>query len=361
MKRILFETGHPGQVHQFRPLAKALQAQGHTVLFVTKDKVLCIYLLEKYGLPFMVLGKTRKGIISKILNIPAIYLRYFRILRSYRPDMILSRFTLQSSHLAWLLGIPHLGFTDSEHIRLMDTITVPFTTVKFTAHSYWKTLGKNHFRFRGNIELFYLHPNRFTPDPAIWKMLGLQRNEPYAIVRFISWNAYHDVGQRGLTLEDKRVLITFLSERMKVFISSEGELPEELRPFQMQFPPEKMHDALASASMYVGEGATMASEAAILGTPAVYINTLTAGSIEDAADAGLLYSLRDRQRLMEVLETMVNDKHLHEKQKALRDSYLEGMMDVTGLITWFVDQYPESLKLLKQSDQMMEHFRTQPA
>ena len=35
-----------------------------------------------------------------------------------------------------------------------------------------------------------------------------------------------------------------------------------------------MHNALKYASLFVGEGATMASECAILGTPAIYVNSL---------------------------------------------------------------------------------------
>ena len=46
---------------------------------------------------------------------------------------------------------------------------------------------------------------------------------------------------------------------------------------------------LAFAGLYVGEGATMASEAAVLGTPAVYVNTLTMGYVQDEERYGLLH------------------------------------------------------------------------
>ena len=52
-----------------------------------------------------------------------------------------------------------------------------------------------------------------------------------------------------------------------------------------------MHDLLYYATMYIGEGATMASEAAILGTPSIYINTLRLSyTDEEEAKYDLLYN-----------------------------------------------------------------------
>jgi uncharacterized protein len=349
MQRILIETGHPGQVHQFRYAAQLLQQKGHRVLFATKRKDLCVHLLDAYHLPYVIVGTSGKKMVSKILRLFQTYLRFFIILMKFRPTLVFSRFTPECCHLTWLLRIPHVGFTDSEHIRLMDAVTVPFTPIKFTAHSYWKHLGKNHFRYNGNIELFYLHPHHFTPDPSINQFMGIEPGEPYAILRFISWNAYHDLGQSGLSLPDKREIIDILQKKMRVFISSEDDLPEEFRMFRISFPPERMHDALAFAKIYIGEGATMASEAAILGVPSIYINSLTAGSIEDAADAGLLYSFRNRDGLISKLKELLNDTVINEKHQLMRDRYLADKCDITGFVVWFAENYPDSFHILKKN------------
>ena len=51
-----------------------------------------------------------------------------------------------------------------------------------------------------------------------------------------------------------------------------------------------MHDALAHCSLFISEGATMVSECAMLGVPSIYINSLTAGTIEKQKEKGLIYS-----------------------------------------------------------------------
>ncbi|HRZ43473.1 MAG TPA: DUF354 domain-containing protein [Bacteroidales bacterium] len=354
MKKILIETGHPGQVHQFRHIAVQLISRGHQVLFVTRSKPLCIELLKAFNLPYTVLAEQRRDILTKLLQLPRLYLRYLMILIRFKPSLILNRFTPQGCHLGWLLRIPVIGFTDSEHTRLMDAITVPFTKVKITALSYWKDLGYNHLRYNGNIELFYLHPNHFTPDPSIYRLMGIAPDTPFAILRFVSWDAYHDLGQQGLNLSDKQELVAMLASGMRVFITSESPLPPEFEPYRISFPPEKIHDALAFAQLYIGEGATMASEAALLGTPAIYVNSLTAGSIEDAAEAGLIRSFRNRNGVAEAVREWMQMPGLKEKHLRLRDDYIRQKVDMVPQITRFVEMFPESLAFLQQNPHLWQ-------
>ena len=169
------------------------------------------------------------------------------------------------------MNIPHIGFTDTENATLLDSITVPFVNVKLTSKSYLKPLGKNHYRYNGNIELAYLHPNRFQPNKSVLRKIGVKKEEQYIIIRFIAWNAYHDIGFEGVPISDKVKLVKKLSKYAKVYISSENGLPEELKKYKINIEPECMHDVLYYASIFIGESATMAAESGILGTPSIYL------------------------------------------------------------------------------------------
>lgn len=357
MKRVLIETGHPAQVHQFAQIAKELQQKGHTTLFVTRDKELCLYLLKRYDLDYKVLGKSKRGITNKILHLPYKYMKMLSIIRKFKPDILISRFSAESSHAAWLMRVPHIAFTDSEHIQMLDKLTVPFVNIKITAHSYTKDLGKNHFRYKGNIELFYLHPKRFKPDNNIYHLLNLTQGSDYAIVRFISWDAYHDIKEKGFNEDEKISLIESISRKMPVFISAEDDLPDKLKKYRFNIPAEKMHDALAFATIYVGEGASMASEAAMLGTPSVYVNSLTAGSIEDAAKAGLIYSFRTSKGVVNRVEELLSDKDLKQKHINLKNIYIEDKIDIAGVVCRFIDEYPGSLDQLNNKRCFSEDLR----
>ena len=97
----------------------------------------------------------------------------------------------------------------------------------------------------------------------------------YYIVRFIAWDAFHDIHQIGMSFEEKKDLITLLSSYGKVYISSENPLPPEFEPYRLSINIKDIHHVLAFAHLFIGESGTMATESSILGTFSVIINPLS--------------------------------------------------------------------------------------
>lgn len=106
------------------------------------------------------------------------------------------------------------------------------------------------------------------------KRIGLKEDEKYCVIRFISWDANHDVGQRGLSYQDKIELVDSLASSCRVFISSEGKLANDLEKYKLDIHPSDLHNVLAYSNLYIGEGGTTASEAVVLGVPAIYIKSI---------------------------------------------------------------------------------------
>jgi predicted glycosyltransferase len=183
--------------------------------------------------------------------------------------------------VAWLLRKPGINFQDTENAQLMLTLSLPFSRVYCTPHCFNRDLGKKHIRFKGYMELAYLHPRYFTPNESIFECLPIKRDEKYVVMRFVSWGASHDIGHKGISLKMKRKAVEQISSYARVLISSEGDLPEDLQSYRIDIPPERMHDALAYASLLYGESATMASECAVLGTPAIYLDNQGRGYTDE--------------------------------------------------------------------------------
>jgi predicted glycosyltransferase len=160
------------------------------------------------------------------------------------------------------------------------------------------------------------------------------------------------MGQSGLPLDRKKEIINEFSRYSKVFVSSEGELPEELRKYAMRIPPEKMHDALAFATLYLGEGGTMATECAMLGTPNVEINSL-------AKHCGVHRELRDKYELQyyyddygEATEKALELLKAQESQaiwQKKRNRLLSEEIDITAYMIWLTENYPESVTIMKEN------------
>jgi len=57
----------------------------------------------------------------------------------------------------------------------------------------------------------------------------------------------------------------------------------------------------------------MASECAMLGTPAIYVNSLTAGTLEEQVKYGLLFSYRNSDGILDKAEELLNDSNLKQE------------------------------------------------
>ena len=188
--------------------------------------------------------------------------------------------------------------------------------------------------------------------------LNLSKNEEYVVLRFVSWNAHHDVGQLGLDLDTKRDLIDLLRKRYKIFISSEGELPEEFKEFQINISPDRMHDVLAFASIFIGESATMASESALLGTSAVYINSLPLmGYLKEEQNVGLLKHFPSSEGVFNYVENLINTASLKLVSKERSLELQENFIDPTKFLVWLIEEYPKSVQILKNNPDYQLQFK----
>jgi predicted glycosyltransferase len=198
-----------------------------------------------------------------------------------------------------------------------------------------------HFTYPGYHELAYLHPKRFSPDPAKLAAFGLRPDEAYSIVRFVALRAVHDVSERGLTNAQRHALVDALATHGRVLISSEGPLPEALEPLRLRGPVQDIHHIIAHAQVLVGESATMASEAAVLGVPAVYIATTRRGYTDDEEQRYGLVRYFPNGRFEEALR-VVGEFFANEPPRVwaarARARLLAEKIDVTQ---WMVDYFHE--------------------
>jgi hypothetical protein len=262
----------------------------------------------------------------------------YAVIKEFKPDLILNIGGTFIVHVAKLLGIKTCVFTDTDDAKLSNMITFPFATWICTPDCYPDDLGKKQVRYQGYQELAYLHPHYFKPDPEVLKLTGLETDERFFILRFVSWGATHDVGQKGLSEGYRRTLINRISKFGKVFITSEADLPEELSRYQINIPPEFMHDLLYYASLYIGEGATMASEAALLGTPSIFSCTRRLSYLEELEHKyHLAYRIEDNEKAVEKAVEIASGKILEADYRHNYQRLLNDKIDVTNWVVNFIE------------------------
>lgn len=353
---IHIDIGHPAHVHYFKNLIHLLIEKNHKFIVTARDKEITFQLLHYYGIEYISRGKGGKKIINKILYIPYADYSLYKIIKKNKCAISLSFASTYAAHAAKMAGIPHIALDDTEHARFELFLYTPFTKVIFTPKCFTKNLGEKQFNYDSYTELLYLHSKYFKPDPNVIQMLNLKNGEDFAIVRFVSWTASHDYSETGLTNIQKIHLVEKLAERLKVFVSSEGDVPPEIEKYLFKIHPAKIHDALFYSRLYVGEGGTTASEASILGTPAIYINSLSMGYINDEKKSGLLFQTTDINVVYEKIEHILSH-HSKEHFKRLANNFLLNKIDPTSFLIWFIQSYPSSLDIIKKNPDYQYNFR----
>jgi len=355
--KILIDIGHPGHVHLFKNFALEMQKGGHEFLFTCRDKEFEIELLKSYGFDYVVFGKKFNSTIGKIFGLLKFDIQEILTAIKFKPDLFMSHGSMYAAHASFVMRKPHISFEDTfnmEQIRLYKPFTEAILINNFKNPPL---VDKRVITYDGYHELAYLHPNRFRPNKDIFKLLCLENGKPYVILRFVSWNASHDVGQGGMSLEFKIKLVKELSKKIKVFISSEGELPKELKEYQIKIPPEKMHDALAFATLFIGEGATMASESAMLGTPSIYINTLHPLTIQEQEIYELIFYMNSNDDILKKALEIIDNKNSKNEFLLKKEKMLSDKIDVTAFLIWFVENYPKSIEILKNNPDYQKRFK----
>jgi len=349
--RILINIGHPAHVHLFRNVINNLEKKGHKIDIVTRDKDVTLKLLDSFKFDYKVMSGYYNTLLGKMYDFLKTELKLSKIAFKIQPDLLIAVGDPYVAHVGLFIRKPSIVFTDTEDAKLANRLTFPFATVICTPSVFKKDLGKKQVRYNGYHELAYLHPNWFIPDPTVLDDLGISKNEKFIVVRFISWAASHDMNLSGIKENSELSFIKKLEKYGRVYISSEKPLNSELASYSIKIPPEKMHSLLYYAHLYIGEGGTMAAEAALLGTPAIHIEANASGQatgslcgnfIELRDKYGLLYYYPTQEDALEKANEILGNPRSKEEWHSKKEKLLAEKIDVTAWMTDFIERYPES-------------------
>jgi hypothetical protein len=344
--RIIVDVNHPGHVHFFKNCIWELQKKGHEILITASEKDVTFNLLDNYGFEYVNLGSYGNSVFEKMLNIPLMDFKMYREVRKLNPDLVIGLSSIRGSHAARLAGKKSIIFDDTEHSKYEHLLYVPFADKILTPSCFTKDLGKKQVRYDGYHELAYLHPNYFSPNPHVLDEIGLTENDNFVIVRFVSWGAGHDVGHHGI--QNKIEFLQELEKYAHVLITSEADLGKDFEKYKMKISPEKLHDLLYYATLYIGEGATTASECAILGTHAIYVNTLRLGYTDEEENKyDLVYNFSNSESMekdsFNKAIGLLQNQNLREEGKLKRQELLKDKIDVTKFILKSLDNLFDTL------------------
>lgn len=318
--KVLIDINHPAHVHFFKNLRLLLISHGHDIIVTASKKDVAFKLLDEMEIPYNSVGSYGKSVLSKSFSIPKMAWRMYKLAKLKKPDVMIGDASSRITHAGYILKIPTCVFTDTEHAKLQTLLFRTFATMIVTPTAFQSNFGKKHVTYRSFPKLAYLHPEVFKRDKTVVENYGIDTDSTYFIVRFISWQAIHDVGQKGLSFEAKKRIIIELEKYGRVLLFTEDENDSDFIENRLEIKSSDMHHLLAYSKMYLGEGGSMATEASILGIPSILVNSLKAG-VYDALENKyhLLYQIVDEEfilsKISEIMQTKDITKEFSEKRR----------------------------------------------
>ena len=361
--RYLIFLGHPAHFHLFKNIISELKKNGHDVLVLIRTKDILEELCQNTLIDYVnVLPESRKnGYLSMVKSYLRKYKRISKLIREFKPNLLMGS-EPSLTHLGRFFNIPSFVFSEDDVsiIPQFAKIAYPFVDVILSPNSCnagkWdvKKIGYNGFH-----KLAYLHPSVFKPDR---KEIPEITATTYFILRFAQLTAYHDNNRKGITVAIARKIIELLKPYGEIYITSERKLEPEFEIYRLQIDATKIHHALYFAKIYIGDSQSMAVESALLGTPGIRFNDF-AGEIGVLNELEFKYFLTSSFKTNKIdemylkLNEYLNNPFLTKEFKQLRQNMLNDKINVFTFFMWFIQNYPESKKIMKENIDFQYNFK----
>lgn len=274
----------------FHPIVKELESRGHEVTMTAREYAQTVLLLNKYKMPYFLLGRHRgKSILRKGFGLVSRTAKFIRFAYGKKFDLALSHGSNDLAVASFFLRIPHVTMFDYEmqpvahniNFRLSAKILAPELIPPDILHHYGAK-DKKIIRYPGIKEEYYL--SEFTPTP-----IEIEGISPDAEEIIITMRTPPDV---SLYHRFKNVLfdeiLEYVSRQKNVKVILLPRTGLQIQEFSQKKSPHVIipqgildgPNLIYHSDLVISAGGTMNREAAALGTPVYTVFEGEMGAID---------------------------------------------------------------------------------
>lgn len=362
---ILIQMVHPAHYYYYKNVIANLKKNGHRIVIAITTKDLLETLVRDSGLQYVNIQPVshKRTKIGFIWDMMLREIRMVKLCIKHRIQLLTGS-TVEVSTVAWLLHRfeINIGEDDATVVHKYIKTIAPFVQTRLTPDTCDN--GRIEYKsvhYSGFLKLAYLHPKVFSPDVNVLRKY-IDDSKTFFLLRFSSLKAYHDEGIKGISAFVAQRIVNILSPYGQIFITSERELEPQFEKYRLNINPLDIHHVLAFAKLYIGDSQSMAVEAAMLGVPSLRFNDF-AGKIGVLEELEHKYELTlgipssEPQRLYDKVQELLEMPNLREVFQTRRQKMLSDKIDVTAFFTWFIENYPESRKIMKENPDYQYRFK----
>lgn len=345
----LFYIAHPSHYYTFKKLMATIRGGGGKVFVIIKTKDILEEILKRDGVNYINVSPRRRR--NNVLSIAFDVFKRICVVTVFIIVHHIDRVVSCGSDIGLSARItrkPHFLFNDDDYFIVTNSARFgwPFVKVIFAPRSC--DMGRFGYKteyYSGYQKLFYLQDTVFKPNPEIVRnLVGEGR---YFLIRTVGLEAHHDKGVRGLDNQLVKKIIAYLKPWGKVYITSEKQIPQEFREYELKINPTDIHHYIYYSDLLIGDSQSMVHEAAILGTPSIRCNDF-AGKIgvleelEKTYKLTLGYTPDQQDQLLSAINELVETEGIKEIYRERSKKMISEMIDVNEFVYWYLCNYPES-------------------
>ena len=262
------------------------------------------------------------------------------------------------------MGIPAITTLEDDYdvIKKLAKLTFPFTT-NILAPAVCEVGPWEHKKipYDGYMKLAYLHPNRFVRNQDVVKKYI--NSDKFCLIRLAQLTAHHDDGIKGLNVDlVKKIIEIAESKGYEIYISSEADIDRSIVKYQLKINQNDIHHIMAYSSLLISDSQSMSVESAMLGVPSIRFSDF-AGRISVLEELEKKYHLtfgiptKKTEDLMTLVNELLSNEFLTNLFSQRLTKMLTDKIDVTAFFVWFIENYPESPRIIKNNPEYQKQFK----
>ena len=313
-------------------------------IFVTSRKYPQVNDIMKFGIitPTLVGKHGGKNKLDKLLAGLERSKILTKKIEKFNPDLLISFQSPEASRVAYGLGIPHIGFSDSPHATAVMKLTIPYITKLLTP---W-IIPKKDFTKYGISSKDIIQYRAIDAGIIIKNYPKLNKPSPHSkqviLIRPEEIQASYVTKKSNNSKIIQEIIKKFPNEK-KIVLSRYDEQSKYLKKefgskVFLYTKPINGQKILKECDCFIGSGGTMTAEAGLLGVPTISLNTVP-NKIENylVRNKVILRSSKPKDVITNISRILNNHKSVRARQK-----------NAHQLLSSFDDPYKILLKAIKK-------------
>jgi hypothetical protein len=261
----------------FKSIIDFLENEGEEVFITARKYGDVLQLLDIFNIQYTTVGRHGATLEQKLLRSTGRVYKLSQIIAEEKPDIAVSKHSIELPRVSFGLGIPSVYVLDNEHAIAANKLTLPLCDkiVIPEAMNVWDVLKtgaepNSLVRYNGTSEV--IHFKNFHYNSSIFEDLNLDlkmdktilmRPEP-ALASYLEADCRKSVLSPIVDILGDYaniLMIPRFKEQQEIFADNENVI--------MIKPPVDSFSLMKSCDLVIGAGGTMNREAALLGTPVI--------------------------------------------------------------------------------------------